>query len=116
MKLSWPLMVRRVQGHSMVPVLPPGTVVFGWKWFVHLQPDKVVIFTRDHRETVKRIEHIEPEGLFVIGDHPETSTDSRHYGVIPQRWVKATVIWPLTAKVFADETSTLPTVNRLKDS
>ena len=104
MKFSWPVMIRRVQGHSMVPILPPGTVVFGWRWFVRLRPEKVVIFSRERRETVKRIEHIEPKGLFVLGDHADTSTDSRHYGAIPQDWVEAVVVWPRTTKVFADET------------
>jgi signal peptidase I len=35
---------------------------------------------------------------FVLGDNPERSRDSRHYGVVPLRNVKGVVykiIWPL---------------------
>lgn len=99
----WPIMIRRVQGHSMVPVLPPGIVVFGWRWFTRLRPGKVVIFSRENRETVKRLERVEPEGLFVLGDHPETSIDSRQYGTIPRESVEAVVVWPRTAAVQAEE-------------
>lgn len=101
--MNWPLMVRRVQGHSMVPVLPPGTVVYGWRWFNRLKPENVVIFIRDRRETVKRIDHLDNDGVFVLGDHPETSTDSRHYGTVPRDAVEAIVIWPRTHKVMAED-------------
>jgi hypothetical protein len=105
MKFEWPLMIRRVQGHSMVPVLPPGTIVFGWRWFFRLGQDKVIIFTRQNRETIKRIERIESDGLFVLGDHSETSTDSRQYGTIPKETVEAVVVWPRTHKVLAEDTN-----------
>lgn len=102
MRSIWPIMVRRVQGHSMVPILPPGTLVFAWRWYRRLKPQKVIIFTRQNRETVKRIDNIDESGIFVLGDHTETSTDSRHYGVIPHDSVEGIVFWPRTAKVLAE--------------
>ncbi len=103
MRIVWPLMIRRIQGHSMVPTLPPGTLVFGWRWFARLRPEKVVIFLRQNREIIKRIDHIAPTGLFVLGDHPETSTDSRHYGTISHDSIKSVIIWPRTPIVLAEE-------------
>lgn len=101
--MTWPLMLRKVHGHSMVPVLPPGTMVFGLRWYWRLRPGKVIIFNRDSRETVKRIDHIEEDGLlFVLGDHSETSTDSRHYGMIEPQAVESIVIWPRTDRVVAE--------------
>lgn len=116
MKHTWPLMIRRVQGHSMVPILPPGTVVFGWCWFRRLKVDKVVMFTREGRETIKRIDRINDKGLFVLGDHPDTSTDSRHYGPIPREWVQAVVFWPRTAKVLAEDRKLKAILPRRKDN
>lgn len=87
----------------MVPILPPGTLVFGWRWFANLKPEKVIIFSKQEREIIKRIDHVLPSGLFVLGDHPETSTDSRHYGAIPRDWVASVVVWPRTPKVLAEE-------------
>ena len=99
----WPIMIRRVQGHSMVPVLPPGTLVLGWRWFARLKPGKVIIFSRQSREVIKRLSHVEPNGLFVLGDHPETSTDSRHYGTISRDSVASVVIWPRISSVDGQE-------------
>ena len=101
--MNWPIMIRRVQGHSMVPVLPPGTLVFAWRWFSNLKPDSVIIFTRQNRETIKRLDKVDESGLFVLGDHPETSTDSRQYGSIPRELVEGVVFWPKTHKVLAEE-------------
>lgn len=115
-----PFMIRRVQGHSMVPVLPPGTLVIAVRWFRMLRPDRVIIFERQNREIVKRIDHLTSNGLYVLGDHPETSTDSREYGPIPSSSVLGVVVWPHTAKVMAAEydskRSFSKRVTRQKDS
>jgi len=51
----------------------------------------------DKKEKIKRISEILGDGsLYVVGDHPETSTDSRHFGAIAPDWVRAKVIWPTT--------------------
>lgn len=106
MRLTSPFMIRRVQGHSMLPVLPPGTLVWGYKWFIKLRQHKVVIAERDGREIIKRIDQIKSDGLFLVGDHPEASTDSRHYGVVPRDSVRAIVVWPRTSKVQAESEAT----------
>lgn len=113
MRLTSPLMVRRVQGHSMLPVLPPGTLVWGFCWFLRLRQEQVVIAEHNGREIVKRIEDIRPEGLFLVGDHLEASTDSRHYGLIDKDAIKAVVVWPRVNRVLAQ---TVDATARQKDS
>lgn len=97
-----PIIIRRIHGHSMVPVLPPGTTVWGWGWFKSLKPGQVIVFRHDGREKIKRIDHIADDKLFVVGDHPETSTDSRHFGLIDQTDVIAKIIWPHSPKDRAE--------------
>ena len=80
----------------MVPILPPGTLVIGLRYFRRLRPGNVVVLKHDNREKVKRVDQIQDNQVFVLGDHPETSTDSRHFGWLPIEYVQARIIWPRT--------------------
>lgn len=79
----------------MVPVLPPNTLVIGLGWNRSYQAGDVIIFEHNGRERIKRIQEVLGDGsLFVVGEHSETSKDSRHFGAIDPRNVLARVIWP----------------------
>lgn len=78
----------------MVPVLPPGTTVVGI-WPGRVLAGDIVIFHHDGREKVKRIQEVLGDGsLFMVGDHPETSVDSRHFGAVEPTAVIARIVWP----------------------
>lgn len=78
----------------MVPVLPPGTIIWATRWFRRLDPGDVVILAHNEKEKIKRIDRLDQDRVFVVGDHPETSTDSRHFGWLGRDMIVAKLVWP----------------------
>ena len=70
-------------------------------WVVSIQsrlvppkPGRIAVLRRpDQPETIliKRLLHLEPDGWFIIGDHPARSTDSRTFGPVPIRLLEGIV-------------------------
>lgn len=100
-----PVIVRRIYGHSMLPVLPPGTLVLGLLWFRRIRPGDIVIFEHDGKEKIKRVDQLEGNKLYLLGDHQETSTDSRHFGWVPRETVIAKLVWPQAPRHRAEGVS-----------
>jgi nickel-type superoxide dismutase maturation protease len=75
----------RVEGDSMSPVLQPGDrVLVDPK--ASLEPGDVILARHPFRSSVrilKRLRSFEPNGrVFIAGDNPDESTDSRTLGTI----------------------------------
>ncbi|MDF2461081.1 MAG: nickel-type superoxide dismutase maturation protease [Candidatus Saccharibacteria bacterium] len=91
--MSWPLGIYRVSGDSMLPTYQPGDTLLGLRWFKPKKGD-VVIANRD-RPLIKRVSHVNVEGIFVEGDNPRRSTDSRTFGLLRRDQIEAKVILKL---------------------
>lgn len=86
------LFVRRVEGNSMQPTYKPGSIVFGMRWLRRPRAGMVVVADHHGREIIKRVSDINAEGLFLLGDNPLGSTDSRVYGRFRPHAVKGVII------------------------
>lgn len=74
--------LRRVEGLSMAPAYPHGKVVFAWRFKKQKIGDVVIV--KHHRvELIKRVHKMDDDKVYLLGDNPEESTDSRHYGWLP---------------------------------
>ena len=82
----------------MAPKLKPGQLLLASALFKSLKPGQVVILQHDDKEKVKRIERVDGNKIFVIGDNLLASTDSRNFGWLSAESIMGIVYWPRTAK------------------
>ena len=57
-------------------------------------PGDVVIVSHNGIEKIKRIERQQGDLIYLLGDNPSASTDSRDFGWLPAKTIIAKVVWP----------------------
>jgi nickel-type superoxide dismutase maturation protease len=83
----------------MAPRLPSGALVVARPidGMTALRVGDVVVARRPDRpevEVIKRIQAIDVKGtIFLVGDNPASSTDSRQFGPVPRELILALVRW-----------------------
>ena len=97
----WPLQRVLVTGPSMAPALRHGDVLLVHSTRRGRVPKVgavVVVALPDRPLAVKRLRQVEPDGrIWVEGDNPFGSTDSRDLGALPAAAIQARVLvrrWP----------------------
>lgn len=77
----------------MLPTLRPGQMVV----FTRARKPQVgdiVMISHDGLEKIKRIARIEHGRVYVLGDNPAASTDSRSFGWIGEEYIIGILKWP----------------------
>lgn len=96
------IIIRKIHGHSMMPVLPPGTYIWATNIFKKIKIDDIVVFEHEGKEKIKRVKEIKDDQLYVLGDHSEASVDSRQFGWINTNSVLGRVFWPRAPRTRAE--------------
>lgn len=94
--MSFRIGIAKVWNHSMIPVLVPDDRVLV-RYGVPFVIGDVVVFKRADKMEIKRVQRIDDDGVYLVGDNDFMSLDSRSYGLIPPESVigKAIVrLWP----------------------
>lgn len=88
--MKWPLKLYKVAGPSMLPNFQPGDIAIGWRWF-RPRPGQVVVAHTDI-PLIKRVKSTGPAQIWLEGDNPTASTDSRHFGPLPISKIEAVIL------------------------
>ena len=86
------LLLRRVQGVSMQPLLRDGQLVLLWG---HAVPriGKVFLINDDGEQKIKIITRVDGQRVWYSGANQQ-STDSRDKGWVVRSSIRATLLWP----------------------
>lgn len=77
----------------MRPTFRPGQLVVVIPG-CRLRVGDVVMIRHDGLEKIKRIARLDDARLYVLGDNPSASTDSRTFGWVGVESVVGKVVWP----------------------
>lgn len=75
----------------MSPAYSHGNIVIGWR-FKRPKVGDVVIAKHHRLEIIKRVDQVKEGHVYLLGDNPEESTDSRQFGWLPLNAVSAVVL------------------------
>lgn len=90
-------------GHSMMPVLPPGTTVWATPLFRRLKIGNVVICIHDGKEKIKRISDIREDEVHLTGDHLDNGAHAHTLGWVKRDQITAKLVWPRAPKDRAEQ-------------
>lgn len=78
----------------MHPALYEGQLLVGWRW-AGPKTGRVVV-AHNGRPLVKRVASVDGQKIWLLGDNPDASTDSRQFGYVQRQQVEAVIVWPRT--------------------
>jgi nickel-type superoxide dismutase maturation protease len=81
----------RVAGDSMQPTYQPGDTLLGTGWFTPAI-GQVVVADHAGRPVIKRITRLSRTHVWLAGDNPAASTDSRQYGPIVRTALQSNIL------------------------
>ena len=90
--IKWPLISRKVVGHSMEPELNAGESVLASPLLSAGKGD-VVIARVEGRDMIKRVGQVTDKYVLLVGDNPADSHDSRVYGEVSKRNILGKVFY-----------------------
>ena len=78
----------------MRPTYAPGDVLVGLRWF-RARTGQVVV-AHHERPLIKRIKSVSGRNIWLVGDNPAASTDSRQFGPVVRHQLEAKIIGKLS--------------------
>jgi len=88
----FPITRFRISDRSMLPNFKEGDYVLVLKIYFSLKSGDVIVFERNGKFLIKRIEQITNGKYFVAGDNRRLSKDSRHFGPITKEQIIGKVL------------------------
>jgi phage repressor protein C with HTH and peptisase S24 domain len=78
----------------MLPTFRHDQVVVGTTDTTKVGVGDVVVVEHEGLEKIKRVADVQGDRIYVLGDNPAASSDSRVFGWLESKLVRAKIIWP----------------------
>ncbi len=91
--MQLPFFVRQVRGASMMPTIEPGRLLVVTR-NSKIKKGNIVIAKVGEREIVKRVSDVKSSKVYILGDNPIGSTDSRDFGWLSEDQIIGKIVWP----------------------
>lgn len=81
-----------VAGDSMQPTISDGSIVIFERWEQERKEGDIVIVKMEEGQIIKRIDEIEGNQIYLLGDNLKESVDSRTFGLVNQSQIVGKVV------------------------
>lgn len=78
----------------MSPTYRHGQILLIRRALRTVQTNDIVVVAHKGKEIIKRVALVEKDQMYLLGDNPKASTDSRSFGFLPLENAVGKVIWP----------------------
>lgn len=89
-----PVSIYKVRDNSMLPAIHDGDYVIAIGWCGGVRQGDIVVLTHPTGSMmlVKRVEAVDRDSVYVVGDNTEESVDSRHFGAVKKKALAGKVV------------------------
>ncbi len=89
-----PVSIYKVKDNSMIPTIRDGDYVISVGWYGNIRRGDIVVLRHPAgtMRLVKRVERVDADSVYVVGDNRAESGDSRNFGAVKKQLLLGKVV------------------------
>jgi nickel-type superoxide dismutase maturation protease len=89
-----PVSIYKVKDNSMIPTILDGDYVISIGWYGNIRRGDIVVLRHPAgaMRLVKRVERVDADSVYVVGDNRAESEDSRNFGAVKRQSLLGKVV------------------------
>lgn len=89
-----PVSIYKVKDNSMIPTIRDGDYVISVGWYGNIRRGDIIVLRHPAgaMRLVKRVERVDADSVYVVGDNRTESGDSRNFGAVKRQLLLGKVV------------------------